>query len=81
MRISVEKRTKGNATWQRLQADGSRITVLLDGVLQMHCLMADDKTGEIKRYIANQHGDIVEDEATGEMKTELVTGKVEIRIA
>lgn len=81
MRISVEKRTRGFAAWQRTVDAGARVTVLLDGVVQMHCLMADDKTGEIKRQVADARGQLIEDPKTGDVSTELVTGKVTIIVS
>ncbi|MCR6502606.1 hypothetical protein MUO32_26620 [Shinella sp. CPCC 101442] len=80
MRISVEKRTRGFAAWQRTVDAGRRVTVLLDGVVQLHCLMADSATGEIKRQVINAFGEIVEDPETGDVVTELVTGSVSITI-
>ncbi|WP_313522506.1 hypothetical protein [Shinella sp.] len=81
MRISVEKRTRGYAAWQRTVDAGERVTVTFDGVVQLHCLMADDKTGEIKRLVVDARGQPIEDEATGDPITELVTGAVSITIA
>jgi hypothetical protein len=81
MRISVEKRTRGHAAWQRTVDAGERVTVLLDSVVQMHCLMADDKAGEVKRFVTDARGQIVEDEKTGDALTEVVSGAVSIIIA
>ena len=81
MRISVETRTRGHAAWQRIVDAGGRVTVTLDGVVQLHCLMADDKTGEVKRLVVDARGQPIEDEAAGDPITELVTGAVSINIA
>lgn len=81
MRISVETRTRGHAAWQRIVDAGGRITVTLDGIAQLNCLMADDKAGEVKRLVVDARGQPIEDEATGDPVTELVTGAVSITIA
>lgn len=81
MQISVETRTRGHAAWQRIVDSGGRVTVLLDGVQQLHCLMADEKAGQVKRFVTDGNGRLIEDEKTGDVATELVSGTVEIQIS
>lgn len=80
MRISVERGSRGFAAWQRIADAGGRVLVLLDGVQQRHCLMVDEKSGEVKRLVTDERGHVVEDGETGDAETELVTGKVEITV-
>lgn len=80
MRISVERGSRGFAAWQRIVDAGGRAIVSLDGVQQRHCLMADDKIGEVKRLVTGENGHVVEDPETGDAKAETVTGKVEITV-
>ena len=78
MRISVDESDPGHALYKRLRDSGVIIRVSVDGVQQMHCLMADDELGTVIRYKAVAEGLlVVEDDS---LVDEIITGKVEFTL-
>lgn len=80
MRLSVDKNDDGHVEWCKLTGDGKRVRVLLDGVDQKHCLMADEDAGEVRRCVVTDAGNIAVDYVAGEFLHETVKGKVQIVI-
>ena len=78
MRLSSDKDDAGYADWCHLNGDGKDVKIYLDGVLQKETTMADDETGEVRRFVRTVEGNL----AMGhdEFLTETVKGKVEIVI-
>ena len=76
MRISVYESDPGYALYKRLRDSGVIVRVSVDGVQQVHCLMADTDLGVIIRNKVTPEGFLwVEDDS---LVDEIVTGKVEI---
>ncbi|RVQ20089.1 hypothetical protein [Sinorhizobium meliloti] len=80
MRLSSDKDDPGYRDWCIVRSDMKTIKVFLDGVEQNRCEMADDEAGEIRRFVTTPQGNLATDMIRGEFLTEVVKGKVEIRI-
>jgi len=80
MRLSMDKNDSGYVEWCKLNGDGKHVRVLLDGEEQHRCVMADEETGDVKRYVVTDAGNIALDFKNGEFLHETVNGKVQIVI-
>lgn len=79
MRLSSDKDDAGYIAWSHLNGDGKIAKIMLDGVLQKDASMADDDTGEVRRFVRTGEGNIAIGSGD-EFIVETVTGKVEIII-
>jgi hypothetical protein len=77
VRLSTVPDDPGFAAWQETRDRHPRI--ILDGVEQSHCTVADEELGTITRCVLNAAGKIQADpHKPDEIWMEQVTGKVEI---
>lgn len=80
-RVSCEKGDPGERAYGIACAERKQVDVYLDGVKQKFALTADAKEGWVKRWIEAGNGRPAFNPATEEVLTEVVYGRVEIRLA
>lgn len=76
IRMSSDKDDPGYRAWCIAMGDGKRPKVLLDGVPQKHCTMADEARGEVKRAVLTPSGNIAK--GYDDFLEEIVHGDVRI---
>lgn len=74
MRLSCDKDDAGYLAWGKLNGDGQRVTVFLDGIQQKHVIMADDEAGELRRIVISENGNMAK--GHDEFISEVVHGEV-----
>lgn len=78
MRLSTDPNDPGYEAWCQARLGGGEIDVYLDDVLQLHCEMADDETGEVLRAKHDEGGDFYLE--GDEIARETVRGVVRIEV-
>lgn len=79
IRVSVEADDPGYRAYCLARGDGKKVDVYLDGTRQTSSLMADERTGTVKRVVLTPNGNFAHD---GEnVLTEQVYGDVRVVIS
>ena len=75
MRISTDESQEGYKTFRAAKDAGVRIRVMLDGVEQKYCFMADTRERIVERAVLNEVGEVqVDPENPDQILTEIVSG-------